>query len=221
MANNVEVVLALAELMVKLGLITNDETQDALADTGPATSNEEFCRICERKGFITPYQTSKLLKGDTDGFFLGGYRLLYKIASGSFGRVFRADDPQPGRVVAIKVLRKRWSEDPHNIDLFEREGRVGLSLRHPNIVEILEVRRDSATRQYFIVMAFVEGGNLRDFLAIRKKLEPAEALQITEEAASGLAHAYSRGLTHRDIKLTNILISSQGAAKLVDFGLAA
>ena len=59
----------------------------------------------ERKGFITPWQSGKVLKGDIDGFFLGGYRLLYKIASGSFGRVFRADDPRSGRVVAVKVLR--------------------------------------------------------------------------------------------------------------------
>jgi serine/threonine protein kinase len=71
-----------------------------------------------------------------------------------------------------------------------------------------------------MVMEFVEGGNLREILAIRKKLEPAEALRLIEDAANGLAYAYSRGITHRDIKLTNILISSQGTAKLVDFGLA-
>ena len=69
-------------------------------------------------------------------------------------------------------------------------------------------------------MEFVEGGSLRDFLLIRKKLEPAEALRILEDVTAGLCYATSRGVTHRDIKLTNILISSQGAAKLVDFGLA-
>src|SRR5262249_60712092 len=76
------------------------------------------------------------------------------------------------------------------------------------------------TGQYYIVMEFVEGGNLRDFLAIRKKLSPAEALKLIEDAASGIGHAYSRGVTHRDMKLTNVLISTQGTAKLVDFGLA-
>src|SRR5262249_12652694 len=85
---------------------------------------------------------------------------------------------------------------------------------------ILAVNRNPATNQYFIVMEFVEGGNLRDFLGIRKKLEPAEALRLLEEATAGLVYAYSRGVTHRDMKLTNILISSQGAAKVVDFGLA-
>ena len=220
MANNVELVRALAQLMVKLGLITNEQMQESLAEVGPATTPEEYCRICERKAFITPYQTSKLLKGDTEGFFLGGYRLLYKIASGSFGRVFRADDPQSGRVVAIKVLRHRWSERPNVIELFEREGKLGQTLQHPNIVEILNVSHDPITNQYFIVMEFVEGGNLREIQQARQLFDPAEALRIMEECAVGMSYAYAKGITHRDIKLTNVLISSSGVAKLVDFGLA-
>ncbi len=122
--------------------------------------------------------------------------------------------------MAIKVLRRRWTEDPRKVDLFEREGRMGLRLQHPNIVQILAVHCDRASGQFFIVMEFVEGSNLRDLLAIRKKLDVKEALRITEEAAAGLAHAYSHSLTHRDIKPSNILLSSTGAAKLVDFGLA-
>src|SRR5438445_11269421 len=69
-------------------------------------------------------------------------------------------------------------------------------------------------------MEVVEGGNLRDILAIRGKLDPAEAMRFIEDAVSGIAYAYSRGVTHRDMKLTNVLISSQGVAKLVDLGLA-
>jgi eukaryotic-like serine/threonine-protein kinase len=219
---NIEVVRALAQLMVKLGLITMEQMQDALADAGAAAEPEEFCLVCERKGLITPYQTSKLLKGDTEGYFLGGYRLLYKIASGSFGRVFRADDPETGRVVAIKVLRRRWSDNDHVIELFEREGKLGQTLQHPNIVEILHVSHDPVTNQFFIVMEFVEGGNLRELQQTRnnKKFDPADALRIMEECAAGLAFAYAKGITHRDIKLTNVLISSSGVAKLVDFGLA-
>ena len=174
----------------------------------------------ERKAFLTPFQTTKLLKGDTAGYFLGGYRILYKIASGSFGRVYRADDPSSGRIVAVKVLRNKWSSDQHKIDLFTREGKMGMSLRHPNIVEILAVNQEKKTNQFYIVMEFVEGGNLRDFLNIRKKLTAVEVLRILDDMASGLAHAFSKGLTHRDMKLTNVLLSSQGPAKLVDFGLA-
>jgi tRNA A-37 threonylcarbamoyl transferase component Bud32 len=212
----------LGQQALKLGLITEPQLHEAMLEAGEGNPEPmPFLLALERKGYLTPWQTQKLLRGDLDGFFLGGYRVLYKVASGSFGRVFRAEDPQTGRVVAIKVLRRRWSEDPQRIEFFEREGRVGMSLHHLNIVEILAVSNDKATGQYFIVMEFVEGGNLREILAIRKKLEPAEALRILEDAASGLSHAYSRGVTHRDMKLTNILISSnQGVAKLVDFGLA-
>src|SRR5262249_4510558 len=106
------------------------------------------------------------------------------------------------------------------VELFEREGKVGMTLHHPNLVEILAVSRDPITQQYYLVMEFVEGGNLREILTIRKKLEPAEALKIIDDAAAGLAYAYSRGITHRDMKLTNVLISSTGTAKVVDFGLA-
>jgi tRNA A-37 threonylcarbamoyl transferase component Bud32/CheY-like chemotaxis protein len=94
-------------------------------------------------------------------------------------------------------------------------------MQHPNIVRILAVNRDPSTGQYYIVMEFVEGDNLRDWLAVRTKLEPKEALRLLEETANGLAHALGLGLTHRDIKPTNILISaSSKTAKLVDFGLA-
>jgi tRNA A-37 threonylcarbamoyl transferase component Bud32/CheY-like chemotaxis protein len=211
----------LAQQAVRLGLLTQGQVQDAWDELGQQSGDPEpFLRLMERHGHLTPLQSSKLLKGDQDGYFLGGYRLLYKIASGSFGRVYRADDPGSGTVVAIKVLRRKWSEDKHNIELFEREGKLGMSLHHPNLVEILAVNRDTTSRQYYIVMEFVEGGNLRDFLNIRKKLEPHETLRLLEDAASALAYAYSRGLTHRDMKLTNILMSSSGTAKVVDFGLA-
>lgn len=211
----------IAQLAQRNGLVSEEQLQQAWDEVGKSNADPMSLLLClERKGVLTPLQSSKLLKGDQEGFYLGGYRMLYKIASGSFGRVFRADDPRTGRIVAIKVLRRRWSEDPQKIELFAREGKVGMTLQHPNIVEILAVSQDVASGQYYIVMEFVEGGNLREILASCKKLEPLKALKLMEDAAAGLAHAYSKGLTHRDIKLTNILVSSQGVAKLVDFGLA-
>ncbi len=213
------------QLIVKLQLVTPAEVEEAMDEAREETGGRQpdlqrFLRVLERKALLTPWQSGKVLKGDTDGFMLGGYKLLYKIASGSFGRVFRAVDPRGGRVVAVKVLRRRWSEDQQRIDLFIREGRVGLTLKHPNIVEVLAMSQDKNSGQYYIVMEFVEGGNLREILQIRKTLTPSEALRIVEDCASGLAYAYSRGVTHRDIKLTNLLISSTGECKLVDFGLA-
>jgi serine/threonine protein kinase len=212
---------AVAQQALKLGLITETQLQEGWDEVGEQGGDAQpLLAALERKGHLTPWQSQRLLKGELDGYFLGGYRIVYKIASGSFGRVYRADDPRSGRIVAIKVLRRKWSDDKHGIQLFEREGKLGLSLKHHNIVEILTVNRDPVSRQYYIVMEFVEGGNLRELLRIRKKLEPAEALRILEDAATGLAYAASRGISHRDMKLTNILLSAQGTAKLVDFGLA-
>jgi hypothetical protein len=212
---------AVAQLAQRVGLVTEAQLVDVWEEIGGKSAEPmKLCLALERKGVLTPLHTQKLLKDDTNGYFLGGFRLLYKIASGSFGRVFRADDPRSGRIVAIKVLRRRWTEKPEKIESFLREGKVGMTLQHPNIVEILNVSQDPGTGQYFMVMEFVEGGNLREILASCKKFEPLKALKIMEDAVNGLAYACSKGLTHRDIKLTNILVSSQGTAKLVDFGLA-
>jgi eukaryotic-like serine/threonine-protein kinase len=217
---NVDAV-ALAQLAQSVGLLTEAQILEAWEELGERGGDAEpLIRFLERKGYLTPWQTQKLLKQDRDGYFLGGYRLLYRIATGSFGRVYRADDPHTGRVVALKILKRRWSEKRHNVELFEREGKVGQTLNHPGVVETLGVNQDPVTGQYFIVMEFIEGGNLRDFLQIRKKLDPAEALRILEDVTAGLAYANSKGVTHRDIKPSNILISSEGTAKLVDFGLA-
>ena len=213
--------MVIARLAVKAGLVGDAQLQEAWTDLGREGGDPEpFLRFMERKGYLTSWQSSKLLKGETNVFFVGGHRILYKIASGSFGRVFRAEDASSGQVVAVKVLRRRWTDNPHQVDLFLREGRVGTGLKHPNVVEMLAVDRDAKTGQYYIVMEFIEGDNLRHMLENRGKLPAAEALRIIEEATSGLAYAFSKGVTHRDIKLTNILINVQGTAKLVDFGLA-
>jgi eukaryotic-like serine/threonine-protein kinase len=211
----------LAQQATRLGLVSPEQVQDCWDEMGQRGGDAEpFLLFMERKGYLTPWQSSKLIKGDAEGYFLGGYRIEYKIASGSFGRVYRAGEVASGRIVAIKVLRRKWSDDQRNIDLFEREGKLGMSMKHPNVVEILSVNRDLVTKQHYIVMEFVEGGNLRDLLKSRKKLEPAEALRCMDEISAGLSYAFSRGVTHRDMKLTNVLLSSTGIAKLVDFGLA-
>lgn len=182
---------------------------------------EELLTLLIRKGHLTSLQKERIDKDEMATLLLGKYLIRYKIASGSFGRVYRGADRHTRECVAVKVLRERWSSDPRTIELFQREGKVGMTLHHPNIVEILEVNWDKASNRHYMAMEFVQGGSLREILTSHKKLPPDKALMILEGAAAGLAYAQQHRLSHRDIKMSNILISVDGTAKLVDFGLAA
>jgi serine/threonine-protein kinase len=102
---------------------------------------------------------------------------------------------------------------------FMREGKLGLMLRHPNIVPIYDVAADGKAN--YLVMEFIEGYNLRDLVKIRAKIEPLQATQLMMGMVEGLRYAFEHGLTHRDLKLNNVLVTSSLQAKLVDFGLAA
>jgi serine/threonine-protein kinase len=179
---------------------------------------DEFRQLLVQRELLTNYQVEKLVRGERTGFFYGDYKVLYLVGTGSFARVYRAVH-RDGRVVALKVLRKRHSEKSTETELFLREGRMGTTLRHPNIVPIYEVH--SERRMYYLVMAFVEGQSLRDFVKVRRQLEPLEACELMAGIMSGLAYASEKGITHRDLKLSNVLISSDGRPQLVDFGLAA
>ncbi len=121
-------------------------------------------------------------------------------------------------MVAVKVLRSRYSDIPAQYEQFVHEGRVGCTLRHPNIVPIYDVI--SQDKVHFLVMAFVEGRNLREFVKIRRKIDPVEATSLMTAICDGMQYAFEHGLTHRDLKMNNVLVSSRGQPMLVDFGLA-
>src|SRR5690606_35238073 len=123
---------------------------------------EDLLNALERKHLLTTFQVDRIRKGDIENLVLGGYKLLYRNASGSFARVYRACSVVDGRMVGVKVLRERWSNDRETIDLFRREGEIGQRLKHPNIVPIYGYGRQGNI--HYISMEFVEGGNLRDFL---------------------------------------------------------
>ncbi len=178
----------------------------------------DFQNMLLRRELLTNYQIERVLKGERSGFFYGPYKVLYVVGTGTFARVYRAVHPTTGKVVAVKVLRTRFCSDPVQRDRFCREGEMGESLRHPNIVPILEVH--SRVPQPFLIMDFVEGRNLREFVKIQGKLSVEDATRLTADLTSGLAFAFERGITHRDLKLSNVLLSTTGRAQLVDFGLA-
>lgn len=208
----------IAQRVAHLNLLDERQLQEVWGELGRQdVSAEEFLQLLVRRELLTNFQVERLQSGDRTGFFYGDYKVLYRVAVGSFARVYRAVHKDSGKIVALKVLRKRFRDDSDQTDQFYREGQMGQTLRHPNIVPIYEVHRG---RDHYLVMEFVEGGNLRDFVRIRKKLSPTEATQIVADLASGLSYALQRGISHRDLKLTNALVSSRGQAKLVDFGLA-
>lgn len=205
--------------LLQLKLVDPAQLEDCLtAIQGQMPSVDGLIAEFERRHLLTPYQIAKLKKRETDGLRLGPYKLLYRNASGSFARVFRGCSVDDGRMVGIKMLRQRWAENPRTVNLFRREGELGKRLKHKNIVPIYEVGSDG--NQHYLTMEFVEGGNLRELLKIRKKFSADESMRYTMDIAEGLEYALKLGLTHRDMKLTNVLLSAQGVAKLVDFGLA-
>ena len=181
-------------------------------------STTDILQLMERRQILTTLQTKRIIKGDTDGLVLGRYKLMYRNASGSFARVYRAETVDGAETVAVKLLRDRHASDPESVASFHREARIIQKFNHPNIVPIFDV--GSEGRFHYFTMEFVEGGNLRDFMRIRKSLSPGEAAKCMYELCAGLEYALSMGATHRDLKLTNVLMSSDGVAKLVDFGLA-
>lgn len=207
----------LTETLLRLKLLTQAQINECLLGAA-ASSREAFIETLERKGLLTSLQSAEIKKGQARGLVLGPYALLYHNASGSFARVYRAKDLRTGQMVGLKVLRARYAKDPKSVAEFRREAELGKTLKHENIVPIYEVSQDGD--EHFLSMEFVEGGNLRDFMKIRRKLSPAEATKCCLDIALGLQYALDKGLTHRDLKLTNVLMSARGVAKLVDFGLA-
>ncbi len=205
---------------LELGLMTAQQVQEIRAATGNhSISGEDFLNAATRRDFLTPYQVERLLSDQPTGLFYGDYKILYFVGAGTFGRVFRAVHRITGEMVALKVLRQKYSDDPEAAKQFIEEGNLGKKLQHPNIVAIREIH--ASRSEHYFVMEFIEGSNLREFLKIRGKLSPIEAVRMTLGIARGLDFASKLGVTHRDLRLSNVLVSSTGVAKLLDFGLAA
>jgi eukaryotic-like serine/threonine-protein kinase len=208
---------SLADTAAMIGLVTRGQAREAVADATDG-SIEAISRSFLRKGFLTSWQLDRLKKEDPTGFFFGGHKVLFHLAEGTFARVYRGVKPETNEAVAIKVLRNRFVTDAAAVERFHNEAEAGMKMRHENIVRILD--HGNEEKKAYMIMEYVEGANLRDFLKIRGKLPPEEALPLMLGMARGLKYSNDKGVTHRDIKATNILISNSGEAKLVDFGLA-
>jgi len=185
---------------------------------GHALDAQAFGQVLVRRELLTGFQLERLLRGERTGYFFGRARILYQIGSGSFARVYRAIHHDTGAVLAVKVLRNRYASDPEKCRAFQHEGEMGRLLRHPNIVAIEDVGQQNGAS--YLTMEFVEGQTLRELVKIRGAVDVPRVLDLMQQAACGLEYAHRRGVTHRDMKASNVIISSTGRAKLVDFGLA-
>ena len=142
------------------------------------------------------------------GTRLGPYEVLAAIGAGGMGEVYRARDTRLGRDVAIKVLPAAFAADPDRLRRFEQEARAIAALNHPNICQIHDIGPG------YLVLEFVEGEPLHGPTAVD------EAVRLARQMASALEAAHQRNILHRDLKPANILITREGTAKLLDFGVA-
>lgn len=148
----------------------------------------------------------------------GRYELIEKIGEGGMAVVYKAKDRLLNRYVAIKILRPEFTQDEQFLDSFKRESQAAAGLQHPNIVSIYDVGRTGNIN--FIVMELVDGRPLSDFIKENGYLDYKTTIDIAKQVASALAIAHKHQIIHRDVKPHNIMITSDGVAKLTDFGIA-
>ena len=140
------------------------------------------------------------------------YRLEEKIGQGGMGVVYRAHDTQLKRTVAVKLISRG------TVARFQTEAEAVAQLDHPNIVHIYEINEQDDL--HYIVLGLIQGESLSDRLARERTIPAEEAIRITIALCDALSHAHGRGIIHRDVKPSNVLLSSEGVPKLLDFGLA-
>lgn len=146
------------------------------------------------------------------------YEILEEVGRGGMAHVYKAKCKLLNRIVAIKILRTDLDESEDFIKKFNAEAQAAASLTHPNVVSVYDVGAEGDI--HYIVMEYIEGVTLKDYIAIKKVLPWKEAVRFTMEICSGLSAAHSHGIIHRDIKPQNIIITEEGQVKVTDFGIA-
>jgi len=155
---------------------------------------------------------------DLSGTALDNYVLIRKIAEGGMGVVYEAVQSKLSRKVALKVLTDKLSTRPEFFKRFEREAKATAALNHPNLVQVYDF--GEALGRHYMVMEFIEGEDLAQYVERAGKLPVDQALTVVEQAAQALKAACAKSIIHRDIKPSNLMLTSEGTIKVADMGLA-
>ncbi|MCP4834838.1 MAG: serine/threonine protein kinase [Phycisphaera sp.] len=210
----------MGRVVVERGLVSESELAKAHTrrDLDPGAS---LADALLSEGFVTSSQIDRLrteIDSERGTQRLPGYQIIRKLGAGAMATVYLAKQLSLDRLVAIKVLPRRYSDNADFIDRFQKEGRAAAKLNDPNIVAAYDV--GNSGEHHFFVMEYVDGETVYDRITTNKRFKEAEAISVTQQVASALTHAHERGFIHRDIKPKNIMISQSGVVKLADLGLA-
>lgn len=213
---------------IQVGLLNSTEVKQFLARVGERipqlTSREYTADALVHFGFLTAYQKSCLVSGQTDGLLLGNYRILDRLGGGTVGTVFTAIHPFLDRKVAVKVLMFEGDHRTNTAERFLDEARILARLNHPHVVGILDAgmakseARDESI--LYTVLELVDGGDVENFVYDQGAQPLPQACEWGRQIALGLRAIHEAGIVHRDLKPGNLLLTASHSIKIADFGLA-
>ena len=145
-------------------------------------------------------------------------RFVSRLGAGGMADVFLAEDQQLGRKVALKLLYRRFAEDPGFVERFRREAQAAAGLQHPNVVSVYD--RGDYDGTYYIAMEYLPGRTLKQLIREEAPLDPVRAIDITLQILRAARFAHRRGVIHRDLKPHNVIVDESDNAKVTDFGIA-
>src|SRR6202012_4020668 len=148
----------------------------------------------------------------------GRYRVLHRLGTGGMAEVFLAEDEQLGRKGALKLLHRRFAEEPGFVERFRREAQAAAGLQHQNVVSVYD--RGEFEDTYYIAMEYLPGRSLKQLIRDEAPLDPVRAIDIAIQILRAARFAHRRGIIPRDLKPHNVIVDDSGQAKVTDFGIA-